>query len=198
MIQLRSIFLFVSLLYLSEPNKTRLITTFSLNFFIAESMSQMLLRSSHISIWSKRQHKKKKFWVDSLYNPPPHIGFIQSLKFCLNLCSFKWLKLSLSRESNFKPFEWWIENKNRSLCFIKVFLNFLICFVKLWMNEWFVKLLNLLHLEMQNEFSNFSVLVLKVFNVISKIFLRVLFHYFHYFTNPSSINDRFQISYLCF
>ena len=188
----------MSLLYLSEPNKTRLIIKFSLNSFIAESMSRMLLRSSHISIWSKRQHKKKRCLVDSLYNPPPHIGFIQSLKFSLNLCWFKWLKLSLSRESNFKPFEWWIENNSRSLCFIKVFLNFLICFAKLWMDECFVKLLNLLHLEMQNEFSNFSILVLKVFNVIWKIFWRVLFHYFHYVTNPSSITDRFQISYLCF
>ena len=115
---------------------------------------------------------------------------MQFLKFCLNLCSFKWLKLGLSRESNFTPFGSWIKNNNHSLYFINALLNFLIfC-------DCFVKLLNLLQLEIQNKFLNFSVFVLKVFNVIWKIFWRVLFPYFHYFTNPSSITDQFQICYL--
>ena len=46
---LRSIFLFVSLRCLSEPNETRLITEYSLSSFAAKSMLQRLLRSSDLS-----------------------------------------------------------------------------------------------------------------------------------------------------
>ena len=40
--QLRSIFLFVSLWYLSEPNKTRLIIKFSLSWFMDKSFVETI------------------------------------------------------------------------------------------------------------------------------------------------------------
>ena len=47
--------------------------------------------------------RKRKWSVVSVSRPHLHIGSTVSLKSCLNLCSLKWLKINLGRNSSLKP-----------------------------------------------------------------------------------------------
>ena len=62
------------------------------------SRLRIVLRRVRVSSIKKVQWREK--WVeDSISWPQSYKGFIVSWKLCLNLCSFKWLRLSLSLNS---------------------------------------------------------------------------------------------------
>ena len=54
----------------------------------------------------------RKRWVaDSIFWPQLHNGFVVSWKLCLNLCSLKWLRPSLSLVIDLIPLGFWISKK---------------------------------------------------------------------------------------
>ena len=74
------------------------------------SRLRMVLRRVLLSLIKKGQWRKK--WVaDSISWPQLHKGFIVSWKLCLNLCSLKWLRPSLSLVISLIPLGLWISKK---------------------------------------------------------------------------------------
>ena len=55
------------------------------------------------SILEYSLQRKRKWSVVSVSTPHLHTGSTVSLKPCLNLCSFKWLKFNLRRVSSLRP-----------------------------------------------------------------------------------------------
>ena len=63
---------------------------------------------------------RRKWSVVSVPRPSLHIESIVSLKPCLNLCSFKWLKFKFGRVSSLRTLLWWTAKKDFSLGLLKL------------------------------------------------------------------------------
>ena len=79
----------------------------------------MSSRSSVLTV-EYRLQRKRKCSVVSARRPHLHTGSTVSLKPCLNLCSFKWLKFNLRRVSSLIPLVSCIAKTEFSLCLIKL------------------------------------------------------------------------------
>ena len=74
-----------------------------------------------------RMQHKRKWSVASVFRSHLHIGSTISLKPCLNLCSFKWLKFNLRRVNSLRPLVSCIAKTEFSLGLIRlriISLNF--------------------------------------------------------------------------
>ena len=80
-----------------------MLKSFSSGQFVRDEATVYILsRSSVLTVEYSLQHKRK--WsVVSVSRPHLYIGSTVSLKPCLNLCSFKWLKFSIRRVSSLRP-----------------------------------------------------------------------------------------------
>ena len=84
------------------PNKSILTTELSLSVKILALILFSFFKSICLSVVKVAQWK----WaVHCISFPQLHKGSIESWKLCLNLCSFKWLKLILRHVRNFIPDE---------------------------------------------------------------------------------------------
>ena len=63
----------------------------------------MLSKRVCFASWYSGQWRKKLF-MDSMSPPQIQIGFIVSLKPCLNLCSLRWLKPRPNQVNSFIPY----------------------------------------------------------------------------------------------
>ena len=72
--------------------------------------------------------KKRKWLVVLISWSQLHIGFKQSWKFCLNVWSGKWIKLSLILVSSFEPSKFWVQE----ILFGSGLINVSIRFLSIW------------------------------------------------------------------
>ena len=69
--------------------------SFSTGKFVRHEATLYISSRSSVLIVEYSLQQKRKWIVVSVFRPHLHIGSTASLKPCLNLCSFKWLKFNL-------------------------------------------------------------------------------------------------------
>ena len=90
-------------LRLGSPKRSKWVNKDSVWLHNILSMLSMLskrvfLASQYLGKW------KKKWFIESMSPPKIQMGFIVSLKPCLNLCSLRWLKPRQNLVNSFIPF----------------------------------------------------------------------------------------------
>ena len=83
---------------------------------------QYILSRSSVLLLEYKLQRKRKWSVFSVSTPHLHIGSTVSLKPCLNLCSFKWLKFNLRCVSSLRPLVSCIAKTEFSLDLIKLMI----------------------------------------------------------------------------
>ena len=103
--------------------------SFSSGYFVRDGAALYISSRSSVQIVEYSLQRKRKWSVLSVSRSHLHIGSTVSLKPCLNLCSFKWLKFNLRRVSSLKPLVSYIAETEVSLGLIKLRIYLLIlCF----------------------------------------------------------------------